>query len=672
MKRKNICLLVSLILLTSTLCFAQYPSSFTILPKSSKPDFISFLHGVQAWGCDYSYNGKEIDDITPVDFACKYVETEMRKYLNAALPDAFPFEWDRALECTYTSYMNIKVSILARDYYRHNWTKAWRISLSLDFYAMLGYHYYFDIPEFIVDNGDFSDHTLYNTLLSKINNLVIHYRSDKQLFLKRIMTGWKEQNLKKSYKDGLLHPSEGIYEATKAHDAGKLRLGVKQDNGSLYLIYLGGNILSFVSTIWTEGELKGKLETTSLPNVYSVKWINSTKEPRTAYITFESNFMQVKFDNEDEIFSYLKLYPDFPIAITSPSDTWSGTGFALNNGYVVTNYHVIEEAKSITIKGVKGDFNTDLAADVVATDKYNDLALLKITDNRFNGFGTIPYKIKTNTSEVGENVFVLGYPLTSTMGDEIKLTTGVISSKTGFQGDVSLYQISAPVQPGNSGGPLFDNNGNLIGIINAKHGGAENVSYAIKTSYLRNLIESYTSSTILPSNNTLSGLPLTEKVKKAKNFVFMINCSSKNNGNQTNTGVSSITQSQGGNFSNSSATIIRTINNPSVSSTKTESTKIKKVILSKDFTAIEIYFKPSLGQNTYYQHCNIDQNTFIIANDRQYFMTSANNIKTAPDKTYFINDLTFTLYFPPIPENASSIDLIETPSTWKWYGIQLK
>lgn len=66
------------------------------------------------------------------------------------------------------------------------------------------------------------------------------------------------------------------------------------------------------------------------------------------------------------------------------------------------------------------------------------------------------------------------------MGDEIKLTTGVISSKTGFQGDVSLYQISAPIQPGNSGGPLFDNKGNLIGIVNAKHKGAENVGYAIK------------------------------------------------------------------------------------------------------------------------------------------------------------------------------------------------
>ena len=111
------------------------------------------------------------------------------------------------------------------------------------------------------------------------------------------------------------------------------------------------------------------------------------------------------------------------------------------------------------------------------------------------------------------------------MGDEIKLTTGIISSKTGFQGDVALYQISAPIQPGNSGGPLFDRKGNLIGIVNAKHKDAENVGYAIKTSYLKNLIESSTSTSILPNNNQVVGQPLTEKVKKLENYVFMITCS---------------------------------------------------------------------------------------------------------------------------------------------------
>ena len=152
------------------------------------------------------------------------------------------------------------------------------------------------------------------------------------------------------------------------------------------------------------------------------------------------------------------------------------------------------------------------------------LAIIKIDDRGFVGFGNIPYSIKTTLADVGEDIFVLGYPMTTTMGEEIKLTTGVISSRTGFQGDVALYQISAPIQPGNSGGPLFDNYGNIIGIVNAKHNGAENVGYAIKASYLKNLLESTVSGNILPNNNIIKSQTLPTKVKSVKNFVYLIKC----------------------------------------------------------------------------------------------------------------------------------------------------
>lgn len=128
-------------------------------------------------------------------------------------------------------------------------------------------------------------------------------------------------------------------------------------------------------------------------------------------------------------------------------------------------------------------------------------------------------------ADVGESIFVLGYPLTQTMGDEIKLTDGLISSRTGFQGDIANYQMSAPVQPGSSGGPMFDSKGNVIGIVCAHHAGAENAGYAIKISYLKLLIESTGLSIVLPSNNTISALSLPEKVKRLKNFVYYIECS---------------------------------------------------------------------------------------------------------------------------------------------------
>lgn len=215
-------------------------------------------------------------------------------------------------------------------------------------------------------------------------------------------------------------------------------------------------------------------------------------------------------------------------------DNWSGTGFALKDGFIVTNYHVVDGAKTIYVSGVNGIFSIEYKATVITADRYSDLAIVKIDDDRFNGFGNIPYSIKTGMADVGEDVFVLGYPLITFMGDEIKLTTGVISSRTGFQGDVTSYQISAPIQPGNSGGPLFDNKGNLIGIVNAKISAAENVGYAIKTSYLTNLVESFTSSSILPSVNSVSSLSRPSQIKSLRNYVFLLKCSRS----ETNTSTS--------------------------------------------------------------------------------------------------------------------------------------
>jgi S1-C subfamily serine protease len=83
----------------------------------------------------------------------------------------------------------------------------------------------------------------------------------------------------------------------------------------------------------------------------------------------------------------------------------------------------------------------------------------------------------------------MGYPMVCAMGSEIKVTDGIISAKTGYEGDISSYQISAPIQPGNSGGPMFDKDGNLVGITFAGLQGANNVGYAIKSSYLYQLMD---------------------------------------------------------------------------------------------------------------------------------------------------------------------------------------
>ena len=449
----------------------------------------------------------------------------------------------------------------------------------------------------------------------------------------------------------------GIYESV---ESGGYKLGCINDNGIYKLLFLDGDKnLDW----WRIGDLKATLRPTATFGMYKADWYMGMKDMRDdVIITFDGSCMRVSIN--DEITDYLKMFPT--VATSKETSNWTGTGFAINHRYIVTNFHVIENAKSIKLYGVQGDFNKSYEADIVATDQFNDLAILKIVDNSFKGFGSIPYKVNTTLTDVGEEVFVLGYPLTNTMGDEIKLTTGVISSRSGFQGDMSQYQISAPVQPGNSGGPLFDSKGNVVGIVSAKHKGAENVGYAIKTSYLHNLLESSDLSNMLPQNNKISSLKLSEKVKVVKNYVYYIICSNEKN---CSTNYSSSY------FNDSSKPFYKKYNSPAVNNNMAgHNLHINSVSVEKDQTIITFTIN-NRTKDGYYEWVNINKSAYITANGQKFNLQRVDGIAISPNKTYLSNSdetKTFKLYFPAIPKNSTTIDFIESPdSDWKIYGIQL-
>lgn len=204
----------------------------------------------------------------------------------------------------------------------------------------------------------------------------------------------------------------------------------------------------------------------------------------------------------------------------------NGTGFFINKaGYIATNYHVVAEANDIEIEFLRSGQKQNFKVKVINSDKQNDLSVLKIEDDSFNPFSQLPYNFQTNIIDVGTNVFALGYPMAlSVLGTEIKFTDGKISSKTGFQGDISTYQMTTPIQPGNSGGPLFDFNGNLVGITSAviRPDLADNVSYSIKTAYLKNLIDVLPITIELPVDKSLANKLLTEKIKILSDYVVLI------------------------------------------------------------------------------------------------------------------------------------------------------
>lgn len=345
-----------------------------------------------------------------------------------------------------------------------------------------------------------------------------NYNSDYAFVPHSKRGNFNQVDIEQNFKEGNYEAFEGVYEGDS------YKLGMKKSNdGKYYLIYLGSKDKM---QDWRSGDIKAELRESTTPGIFKGTWYGRWKQPmQYSFLFNESTMVVIDDDNGRE--TYIRMFPtatDISAYSLSKKEEWGGSAFALNDGYLVTNYHVIEGATNITIKGVKGEFNKSYSAEVIGVDKSVDLAILKISDSSFNGFGKIPYSITSNTVQVGEDIFVLGYPLTSTMGDEIKLLTGIVSSLSGYQKDASLYQISAPIQPGNSGGPLFDKKGNIIGVVSAKHTGAENVGYAVKSVYLCNLIESCLSSSLIPTTNTISTLPLTSKVSMEKDFVFMISC----------------------------------------------------------------------------------------------------------------------------------------------------
>lgn len=202
-----------------------------------------------------------------------------------------------------------------------------------------------------------------------------------------------------------------------------------------------------------------------------------------------------------------------------------GTGFLLNkDGYVITNHHVIEGANKISLTGINGDYNTSFEADVIATDAINDLAVLKIKTNLIT-FATPPYSIISSKNiKQGQNIYALGYPIERLMGKELKVTDGIINSNSGYQGSISQFQFSAPVQAGNSGGPLLTNNGEIIGIVSSKLNPelAESAGYAIKSDYLLFFLSQVNGVEYNEIDNQLMGKDLSSQVEATSNYVYII------------------------------------------------------------------------------------------------------------------------------------------------------
>jgi hypothetical protein len=184
--------------------------------------------------------------------------------------------------------------------------------------------------------------------------------------------------------------------------------------------------------------------------------------------------------------------PGAPVAPPSPQRVATGTGFFITaDGYFVTCFHVIVGSQSITLRNLKGQ---TFAARVVLADRANDLAVLKAEGS----FKPLPVGASGDMRR-GAGIVTMGFPNVRQQGIEPKVTDGIINSFSGANNDPRVFQVSAPVQTGNSGGPLVNMEGNVVGIVASKLDAAavarqtgdipQNVNYAIKSQYLLELLE---------------------------------------------------------------------------------------------------------------------------------------------------------------------------------------
>ena len=266
-------------------------------------------------------------------------------------------------------------------------------------------------------------------------------------------------------------------------------------------------ILQSDSPVWQADEIKAEIRTTASPLVFTCTYFMANKKPfGTSLVLEHDNELKgsISASSGTTDLLLLRVWPpstEGPVKTSSEQGGKTGSGFLISrSGLLATNWHVVSDSKRITVSFPK--LKDEIGAEVVVRDMTNDLAILRLTEvgKLVDACPDLPFQLTLAKGvALGEQVTTVGYPLSPLLGSNPKFSEGAISGMSGLQDDPRLFQISAAVQPGSSGSPLFDHEGNVIGIVVASLDAGkvyqltsaipQNVNWAIKSDYLLNLAD---------------------------------------------------------------------------------------------------------------------------------------------------------------------------------------